>query len=333
MSLNVARQVTRPTGVVEDLDLSVVIPVFNEEQNIEPLCGRVITVLDELSSLRSELIFVNDGSSDGSEAVLQALAAREFRVKIINLARNAGQTAALMAGFKHARGAVIVVLDGDMQNDPRDIPSLLAKMNEGYNVVSGLRERRKDKFLTRRLPSIVANRIISVVSGVRLHDYGCSLKAYRRDIIKPVRLYGEMHRFIPIYAAWQGARIAEIPVRHHARTAGRSKYGLSRIFKVALDLCVVTFLDRFATKPIYVFGAFGLFGMAVGVLCLLMAVYWRIVDNISLIQTPMPLLAVMTFTLGLVSILMGLLAELIMRTWFESQNKTVYLLKNFVNFE
>jgi len=323
----------RPATSERELDLSIVIPVYNEEANVAPLFDVILDVLREhLGNLRSEVIFVNDGSRDRTEEILKAIAHRDHHLKVVNLARNAGQTAALMAGFHHARGRFIVVLDGDRQNDPNDIPRVLAKLDEGYDVVSGIRAKRQDHFLTRRLPSILANRLISAVSGVRLRDYGCSLKAYRWEVLQHVRLYGEMHRFIPIYAAWQGARIAELHVQHHARTAGKSKYGLLRIFKVSLDLCVVTFIDRFATKPIYVFGAFGVIGMGFGIACLALALYWRLVDGLYLIQTPLPLLAAVTFSLGIVAILMGLLAEITSRTWFESQNKQVYIIKNVINF-
>lgn len=304
--------------------LSVTIPVFNERDNLRPLYDKITAVLHALQR-PWEIIFVDDGSNDGSGALLDELAAHDPSVKVIHFRRNFGQTAAMMAGVDFASGEIIIPLDGDLQNDPNDIPRLLAKLDEGYDVCSGWRKARQDAALRRNLPSRLANRLISVISGVHLHDYGCSLKAYRKDVIKGVRLYGEMHRFIPIFATWQGARVAEIPVTHHPRIHGESKYGLERILKVVLDLIVVKFLHRYAMKPMHIFGGFGLLSLFISGIAGAIAVFWRITGTAYLIQTPLPLLSVMSFITGVMCILMGLLAELITRTYYESQGKMVYL--------
>ena len=248
--------------VPRDRAISVIIPVYNEELNVEEVHARLAEVLQGGDV---EFIFIDDGSTDGTVSRLQAIAAQDPRVRLIRLRRNYGQTAALSAGIDHARGSIIVPIDGDLQNDPRDIPRLLAKLNEGYDVVSGWRIARKDPF-HKRIPSIFANRLISRISGVRLHDYGCSLKAYRKSVLRDVRLYGEMHRFVPIYASWQGARVAELPVNHYPRLRGKSNYGIERTIKVVLDLLVVKFLANYSTKPIYVFGGFGLIAFVLGTL-------------------------------------------------------------------
>jgi dolichol-phosphate mannosyltransferase len=261
------------------------------------------------------------------------LAEGDPRLKVINLLRNVGQTAALMAGIDRAAAGVIITIDGDRQNDPRDIPALLAKLDEGFDVVSGWRQDRKDGALTRRLPSFLANRLISWISRVRLHDYGCTLTAYRRETIKGIKLYGEMHRFLPIYCSWLGGKVTEVPVRHHARIQGKSNYGLERVLKVILDIVVVTFLDRYATRPIHVFGIFGLFTILVSFLASGTAIYWKLFGGTSLIQTPLPLLAALCFITGIMSILLGLLAELVTRTYFESQGKAVYLVRSSRNLD
>lgn len=267
---------------------------------------------------------VNDGSTDGSAEQLDQIAARFPRIRVLHFSRNYGQTAALMAGLDHARGEIIVPMDGDLQNDPDDIGRLLNKLDEGYDVVSGWRVKRQDNALKRNLPSRVANRLISWVSGVPLHDYGCSLKAYRRSVLDGVKLYGEMHRFVPIYAAWNGARVTELAVTHHARLHGKSKYGLERVFKVLLDLLVVKFLFKYASKPIYLFGGFGLVclfaSFGAGVWAVALKYFWAT----SFIQTPLPLLAVFLTVTGILSFLMGLLAEMLNRTYHESQSKSVY---------
>lgn len=312
--------------------LSVIVPLYNEADNILPLYEKVTSIAPSLGCAL-EMILVNDGSTDGSRALLNDLALRDGRVKVIHFRRNFGQTTAIMAGIDYSSGDVLIPMDGDLQNDPRDIPKLLAKLKEGFEVCSGWREDRKDHALKRNLPSRIANWLISKISGVQLHDYGCSLKAYRREVIKGVKLYGEMHRFIPIYATWQGARVAEIPVVHHPRIHGKSKYGLERTFKVILDLIVVKFLAQYAQKPIYVFGAFGLLSLFIAFIAAVVALYYKIFGDKSFIETPLPLIFVMASITGIMCILMGLLAEIIMRTYYESQGKPVYLIDECLNLE
>jgi len=310
--------------------LSIIVPVYNEQDNIFPLHERINAAL-EYAEGSYEVLFVNDGSTDATQANLRTVAEKDHRFKIVNFRRNFGQTAAMMAGIDFASGDVIIGLDGDLQNDPADIPMLLDKLAEGYDVVSGWRRNRKDTAFRRNLPSRIANWLISGISGVKLHDYGCTLKAYRKDTMKGVRLYGEMHRFIPIYAAWQGGKVTEIPVNHLPRIHGDSKYGLERIVKVVLDLMVVKFLASYATKPIYVFGGFGLLSIAVSFASVVWALYLKFFESKSFISTPVPLLAVLAFITGVMSILMGLIAEIIMRTYYESQGKPVYLVKDTIN--
>ena len=306
--------------------ISIPIPIHNEYENISHLYQRTSTVLKALGR-PWELILVNDGSTDGSAEVLDKLAADDHQVKVVHLRRNYGQTAAMMAGIDFASGDIIIPMDGDLQNDPVDIPRLLAKLDEGYEVVSGWRQARKDAKLTRNLPSSLANRLISIISGVHLHDYGCTLKAYHRSVLKEVKLYGEMHRFIPIYASWLGARVTEIPVTHHARQFGQSKYGLDRTVKVVLDLIVVKFLASFAQKPMYIFGGFGLVSLLISALSGVAALYLKVHGDVSFVQTPLPLLFVMAAITGVMCILMGLLAELLTRTYHESQDKPIYMVR------
>lgn len=309
--------------------ISIVIPIYNEHDNIYPLYDKLFSELPLLGR-DFEVILVNDGSKDDSDKLLAEVSGKDPRFKVVNLRRNYGQTAAMMAGIDHATGDTVIPMDGDLQNDPKDIGRLLVKLDEGFDVVSGWRKDRKDSEW-RNLPSRVANRIISKISGVHLHDYGCSLKAYRREVIKGVRLYGEMHRFIPIYASWQGAKVTEIPVQHHARMHGVSKYGMERIVKVVLDLIVVKFMADFANKPIYIFGGFGVLSILLSGMAGLAAIYLKIVHGTSFILTPLPLLTALTFITGVMCILMGLLAEIMMRTYHESQNKPIYLVKNTIN--
>ncbi len=310
----------------ENLAISVVIPVYNEEANVAELHARLARVLGD----DAEFIFVDDGSKDATYERLEDLARADGRVRLVRFRRNFGQTAALSAGIDHSRGRIIVPMDGDLQNDPKDIPRLLAKLDEGYDVVSGWRVNRKDSF-HKRLPSTLANRLISWISGVRLHDYGCSLKAYRRDVVKDVRLYGEMHRFVPIYASWQGARVTELPVDHHARTRGKSNYGIERTAKVLLDLIVVKFLASYATKPIYVFGGFGLFSLFMSFLCFVWMMVFKLTPepmHRDFVETPLPLFVAMLMLVGCLSLLLGLVAELTVRTYYESQGKRTYLLRD-----
>ena len=310
--------------------ISVLVPVFNEAGNVPILCKQLLDVLDALDR-PFEIIFVNDGSSDGSLDELVNAAKTRPEIKVIDLRRNYGQTAALMAAIDHATGGILVPIDADLQNDPADIPRLIAKLEEGFDVVSGWRKKRKDGHLRRELPSRLANRLISWVSGVHLHDYGCTLKAYRDSVLKSARLYGEMHRFIPIYATWFGASVTELPVNHRPRLHGESNYGLERVIKVLLDVVVVKFLDRYFNKPIYIFGGFGLLSLAISFATLILVIYLRVFEGISMILTPLPMLAVMTFITGIMSLLMGLLAEMLVRTYYESQNKTIYLVKDKYN--
>ena len=311
--------------------LSVVIPVYNEAENLLPLYQDVTDALLGLAH-PFELIFVDDGSRDRTPELLEQLAAKEDSIKLIRLRRNFGQTAALMAGLDHARGSVIVVMDGDGQNDPADIPRLLDELSRGYDVVSGWRRERKDG-RARVWLSRAANWLISRTTGVRLHDYGCSLKAYRRDVVESVRLYGEMHRFVPVYASWWGARVTEIPVNHRPRVHGDSKYGFDRVAKVFLDLLVVQFLGRFETRPMYVFGGFGLISWGISGLAAGYAFYRKFFDATDFILTPLPLLSVMAFITGVLSMLMGLLAELQVRTYYESQKRTPYAVRTTRNLE
>ena len=316
--------------------VSVIIPIYNEADSVDPLMDRLFDTLDRHFSDNPgtfEIIAVNDGSADDSLQKLKAYARRRSELKVVDFRRNYGQTAAMLAGIEFSRGEVLVLLDADLQNDPEDIPLLLAKLEEGADVVSGWRKDRKDAKWRRNFLSAVANRLISWTLGMNLNDYGCTLKAYRRDAIRGVRLYGEMHRFLPIYAKWMGARVIEIPVRHHPRQFGKSKYGLKRIFKVLLDLLVIKFLDRYMTKPIYIFGGFGLFSMACSFVVLSWALYLRLFEGVSLILTPLPLLAAMAFLIACISILMGLLAEIVVRTYFESQGRPPFLVRELTNFQ
>jgi len=306
--------------------ISIVIPVFNEAGNITPLHRALSDVLEAVDH-EFEIIFIDDGSSDNSIEELQECISSEStsKTRLIKLRRNYGQTTAFMAGIDEAKGDIIVLMDADGQNDPTDIPKLLELLSQGYDVVAGWRKFRKDPLLTKCIPSWFANRIISFLSGVPMHDYGCSLKAYRREAISGFRLYGEMHRFIPVYAHWQGARITEVPVTHHPRARGKSNYGLSRTFKVIMDLIVVIFLHEYQQKPMYVFGSAALVSMFIGGLSGAMALYYKFFGDKTLIQTPLPLLCVMCFLTAVICFLMGLLAELLVRTYFESQNKRTYV--------
>jgi glycosyltransferase involved in cell wall biosynthesis len=309
---------------MKEQSLSIIIPVYNEEDNVRPLHEKLTAALDTLGQ-PYEVIIVDDGSTDHTAQRLKELAREDNRLKVIHLRRNFGQTPAMMAGIDAASGDILIPMDGDLQNDPQDIPKLLAKLAEGYDVVSGWRKDRQDHPLKRNLPSRIANRLISFISGVHLHDYGCSLKAYRKAIIKNVKLYGEMHRFVPIYAAWQGAKVTEVGVTHYPRVHGVSKYGFDRTIKVILDLIVVKFLDKFAHKPMYLFGGFGLITFLIAFLLFGAMLYLKMFANKSFIETPLPM-AVTLFTLmGFMSIFMGLIAEILMRTYHESQNKPTYI--------
>jgi glycosyltransferase involved in cell wall biosynthesis len=309
---------------MREQSLSIIIPVYNEADNIHPLHEKLSGTLDTLGR-PYEIIIVDDGSKDQTAARLKEVAQADNRVKVIHLRRNFGQTPAMMAGIDAASGDILIPMDGDLQNDPADIPKLLAKLEEGYDVVSGWRKDRQDHPLKRNLPSRVANFLISTISGVHLHDYGCSLKAYRKEIIKGVKLYGEMHRFVPIYATWQGAKVTEVGVTHYPRVHGVSKYGFERTVKVILDLMVVKFLDKYAQKPMYLFGGFGLVALLVAFLMFLLMLYLKFFSGKSFIETPLPLTVVLFFLMGFMSIFMGLIAEILMRTYHESQDKPTYI--------
>lgn len=312
------------------MDVSIIVPVFNELGNIGSLYAKLVSVLSGLGK-DYEIIFVDDCSTDGSVTELERIAALDHNVKVVMFRRNTGQTAAMQAGFDFASGSIIIPADGDLQNDPDDIPRLMAKLEEGFDVVSGWRKERKDHAFRRNFPSRVANSLISFVSGVSLSDYGCSLKAYRSEMIKGVRLYGEMHRFIPIYASWQGAKVTEITVTHYPRLSGSSKYGLERIFKVVLDLLLVKYFARYAQKPFYVFGGVALVSFFASSGFALWAIGLKIFFDTSFIKTPLPLICVVTALTGAMCILMGLLAEILMRTYYEAQGKTVYSVRKAIN--
>jgi glycosyltransferase involved in cell wall biosynthesis len=314
------------------LDLSVIIPLYNEEESITPLYAKLIAALSPLGK-SFEIIFINDGSEDHSSEILFRLAAKDKTVKVIELRRNFGQTAAMSAGFDHAHGQVMIPMDADLQNDPADIPILLAKLDEGYDVASGWRKDRRDKEVLRIFTSRLANWIIGVFTGVKLHDSGCSLKAYRAEILKGTRLYGEMHRFIPALANLMGAKICEVPVTHHPRAYGKSKYGFKRILKVVLDLITVKFLADFSTKPLYMFGGIGalLFGGAF--LAGVETLWERFTYGTFVHNNPVILIAVFLGILSINFVMMGLLAELIVRTYHESQSKPIYHIRELKNLD
>jgi len=309
-----------PALPAEALDISVVVPVFNEEDNVEPLHAELDEVLSALGR-RYEILFVDDGSRDQSLARLRALAARDPHVQVLEFRRNFGQTAALDAGFHHARGEIVIPMDADRQNDPHDIPLLLARIDEGYDVVKGWRRDRKDKTLTRKLPSFLANRLISWATGVRLHDYGCTLAAFKKEIIEQVHLYGEMHRFIPVYTHLVGGRLVEVAVNHRPRVAGTTKYNLTRTFRVIVDLMTVRFLAGYQSKPSYFFGKISLWAFLVMVALLGVTAWKKLALGIFVKDQPLFLIAIFFGLVGFQVLLMGMLAELIMRGYFESQGK------------
>ena len=311
-------------------ELSLFLPVLDEEENLRPMHAKIAAALDVLGKT-AEVIYVDDGSTDKSLEILKEIAASDDRVRVVSLRRNYGQTAAMSAGIDAAKGDILIPMDADLQNDPADISRLLDKLNEGYDVVSGWRKNRQDKLISRKIPSQIANRIISWIGGVKLHDYGCSLKAYRRDVIQDVKLYGEMHRFIPIYASWAGARVTEIPVDHHARTMGKSKYGISRTIKVVFDLMTIKFMASYQTKPIYVFGMFGMLAFFLSVISGIWAIVLKFY-GVSFIQTPLPVVTVVMLAISVQFFLMGLLAELSVRTYHESQDKAIYAVRERIGF-
>ncbi len=310
-------------------ELSVVVPIFNEYESI-PLLVEKITDVAKSMEMSYELICVDDGSTDGSAELLKELAMQRSDLRVILLRRNYGQTPAMAAGFNYARGSVIVTLDGDLQNEPEDITTVYHKLQEGYDLVSGWRKNRQDNAVTRLLPSKIANWLIARVTGVRLHDYGCSLKAYSADVVKDMNLYGELHRFLPALAYIEGARISEVPVRHHARRFGQSKYGLGRTFRVALDLLTIYFMKTFLTRPMHVFGPFGAISVIGGVVLGLYLAFVKFILNASIGNRPLLLLAVVLFISGIQLLSVGLLAELMMRTYHESQKRPIYRVREVV---
>jgi glycosyltransferase involved in cell wall biosynthesis len=316
-------------SAADAIELSVVVPFYEEEEAIDAFFDELLGVLDRLPQ-KSEVIAIDDGSGDGTFARLAAVRARDPRVKVIRFRRNFGQTAGLAAGFAHARGAVVVTMDGDLQNDPADIPRMLAKLDEGFDVVSGWRHDRQDDALTRVLPSRIANGIISSATNVQLHDYGCGIKAYRREITTSLKLYGEMHRFLPAIAGDLGARVTELPVNHRPRTLGRSKYGLSRTVRVVLDLMTVKFLSDFSTRPIQVFGLLGLLAAVLGTVMMLVLGIERIFFGMPLADRPIVLLAILLVVTGLQFITFGLLGEMLARTYHESQGKPIYVIRDLL---
>jgi glycosyltransferase involved in cell wall biosynthesis len=311
------------------MDISVIIPIFNEVDGLRPLYLALRETLEGLPQT-AEIVFANDGSRDGSAAVLDELAAADPRVRVVHLARNYGQTAALMAGLHHSSGDIVIPMDGDGQNDPADIPRLMEKLDEGFDVVSGWRRERQDRTMSRRLPSMAANRLISALFHIRLHDYGCTLKAYRREVLEGVRLYGEMHRFIPVYAAWEGARVTEIAVAHHPRRFGQSKYGFGRVPRVLLDLLIMYFIDRAFDRPIQFFGKCGLGFLGLAALIFGWALALKYGFEVSLIQTPLPLLAAAIGLSGILFILLGVMAEVQARIYFEVRDRPPYKVKRIV---
>ncbi|MFQ5576735.1 MAG: glycosyltransferase family 2 protein [Anaerolineae bacterium] len=311
-------------------DLSVILPIYNEEANIPLLGQELIPALEGLGK-SFEIICVDDGSRDGSFAALKKLRAADDRVRLVRFRRNFGQTAAFAAGFERARGDVVITMDADLQNDPADIPKLLAKIDEGFDVVSGWRQGRWQEgpvsIITRKIPSAAANRLISVTTGVHLHDYGCSLKAYRGEVVKSIRLYGDMHRFVPAIASWYGVTVAEVPVNYRSRRFGSSKYGAGRILRVLLDLMTVRFLLSYATRPIHIFGLWGLISSLAGILIGVYLTYAKFMYHIDLADRPLLLLAILLVMIGIQLITMGLIGELVVRTYHEAQNKPIYTVR------
>lgn len=310
------------------MKISIIIAVYNEVDNLRPLYDK----LKRLSGFDWEAIMINDGSNDGSKDILEELAAQDQRIKVINFRKNYGQTAALSAGFDHASGEIIVPMDGDLQNDPADIPKLLTKLEEGYDCVSGWRKDRHDKLISKKIPSRIANLIISKITKVHLHDYGCSLKAYRKEILDDVKLYGEMHRFIPAYAAWHGASVAEVVVSHHPRIHGETKYGIDRTFRVVLDLITVKFLIDYMTRPMHFFGKVAFFSFLLSFASGALSLFLRIFGIATLIETPLPLFSAFFFMISIQFILMGLIGEVLTRVYYESLGKPIYNIREKINF-
>ena len=308
------------------MKISIVIPIFNEEENIQALYEELVEVLQTLTCTY-EIIFIDDGSPDRSLVLLEQIKEQDSTVVVVSFRRNFGQTAAMSAGFDYAEGDIIITMDGDMQNDPHDIPEMIAQMESGYDVVTGWRFERKDPFLSRRLPSMIANRIISWFTGVRLHDYGCTLKAFRKEVTNNIRLYGEMHRFIPAIASGMGISFTEIKVNHRPRMFGTSKYGITRTLRVILDLMTVKFLLSYATRPLHVFGTLGFIASSIGFILAFYMTIQRQFFGVALANRPLLLLAVLLIFIGIQFVTIGLLAELVVRTYHESQHKPIYYVR------
>ena len=314
------------------MEISIVVPVYNEQDNVEAVYTAIRTALLSMGC-SFEIIMVDDGSSDGSYRLLTALASKDTALKVIRFRRNFGQTAAMSAGFDCAKGDIIIPMDGDLQNDPADIHRLIEKIHEGYDVVSGWRRDRKDTFITRKIPSLLANAIISRMTGVHLHDYGCTLKAYRREVLDGINLYGEMHRFVPALASQFGAKVTELPVNHFPRLHGVSKYGISRTLRVVLDLMTVKFLMAYSTKPIQLFGKWGIYTILAGLGSGVMTLYMKLFEHLSMNRNPLLILTGFLLFMGVQFIVMGLLGELNARTYFESQGKPIYVVKDRINLD
>ncbi|MDD2899321.1 MAG: glycosyltransferase family 2 protein [Desulfuromonadaceae bacterium] len=314
------------------MDISIVVPVYNEEDNVAAVYEAISSALIPMNCSH-EIIMVDDGSSDDSYRTLTRLASTDTSLKVIRFRRNFGQTAAMSAGFDFAKGAIIIPMDGDLQNDPADIPRMVEKINEGYDVVSGWRRDRKDTFITRKIPSLLANAIISRLTGVHLHDYGCTLKAYRREVLDGINLYGEMHRFVPALASQFGAKVTELPVNHFPRLHGVSKYGISRTLRVILDLMTVKFLMAYSTKPIQLFGKWGVYTILAGVGSGTMTLYMKLFEHLSMNRNPLLILTAFLLFMGIQFIVLGLLGELNARTYFESQGKPIYAVKDRINID
>jgi glycosyltransferase involved in cell wall biosynthesis len=319
-------KVSKKTASDNGIDLSIVIPVYNERESIPKLYEELDKTLSEMP-LKYEVLLIDDGSTDGTFDELKKIHEKNNLFKVIRFRRNFGQTAALSAGFDFAKGDIIVTLDADLQNDPRDIPLLLEKINEGYDIVSGWRVNRKDKALTRKFPSMVANKIISKLTGVHLHDYGCTLKAYRKEVVKNIELYGEMHRYIPAIASWMGVSVAEVPVRHHSRKYGKSKYGISRTIKVILDIMTVKFFLSYSQKPIQIFGLLGLFSSTIGFILTAYLIIMRVFFKVPLSDRPLFILSIFMIFIGIQLITMGLLAEVLMRIHHEVGKEATYTIR------
>ena len=314
------------------MDISIVVPVYNEQENVEAVYTAISSALQNLGC-SYEIVMVDDGSSDRSYSQLARLASEDPALKVIRFRRNFGQTAAMSAGFDYAKGDIIIPMDGDLQNDPADIPRLIEKIHEGYDVVSGWRRDRKDTFVTRKIPSLLANALISRLTGVHLHDYGCTLKAYRREVLDGINLYGEMHRFVPALASQFGAKVAELPVNHFPRLHGVSKYGISRTMRVILDLMTVKFLMAYSTKPIQLFGKWGIYTMLAGVGTGAMTLYMKFFEHLSMNRNPLLIVTAFLLFMGVQFIVLGLLGELNARTYFESQGKPIYAVKDRINLD